>query len=112
MKLVRVELVPRAIWTVAFGVCCCKVVMSAAPVCSRRSLLTAVTATGTSFRLSSRRRAVTTMSSTLEACSVSVACWAKLGAAQIEAVMKTLLISARRNCPVVRILVSSPRAVV
>ncbi|MEG0819863.1 MAG: hypothetical protein RSG56_10500, partial [Brevundimonas sp.] len=46
------------------------------------------------------------------ACSVSVACWAKLGAAQSEAVMKTLVISARRNCPVVRILVSSPRAVV
>ena len=51
------------------------------------------------------------MSSMLEACSVS-ACWAKLGAAQSEAVMKTLVISARRNCPVVRILVSSPRAVV
>ena len=59
-----------------------------APVCSRRSLVTAVTATGTSFRLSSRRRAVTTTSSTFEACSVSAACWAKVGAAHSEAVMK------------------------
>ena len=73
----------------------------------------AVTATGTSFSDSSRRRAVTTMSSTLEACSVGAgACWAKAGAAHSGAAMKTLVISARRNCPVVRILVSSPRAVV
>jgi len=75
MKLMRVELEPRATWTVAFGVCCCSAVMSVAPVASSRSALIAETATGTSFRASSRRRAVTMISST-ELSSCGVASWA------------------------------------